>query len=265
MKSSKAVIYQRQQNFLKLLQREKTIEVESAAQELGVSTTTIRRDLQEFERQQLVTRFHGGAQFIAGTLQEEDPPVGGDPKARIDRSQKEAIAQYAAGLIEDGDTIFMNSSSTAMLMLDYIKDKHVIIVTNNSHVIGYPHAPSITIILTGGEIYERRRSLIGDFALQTLSKINADNTFLGVSGISAKSGITTSVLPETAINEMMLRHCHGDCYVLAARSKIGHTHNFRSGAIRHIHTLITCKGGDREALAEIAAAGIRIIEVDEGG
>ena len=152
-----------------------------------------------------------------------------------------------------------------MLMLDYIKDKHVIIVTNNSHVIGYPHAPSITIILTGGEIYDRRRSLIGDFALQTLSKINAAKTFLGVSGSSAKSGITTSVLPETAINEMMLRHCHGDCYVLAARSKIGHTHNFRSGAIRHIHTLITCKGGDREALAEIAAAGIRIIEVDEGG
>ena len=48
MKNSKAVIYQRQQNFLKLLQREKTIEVESAAQELGVSTTTNRRDLQEF-------------------------------------------------------------------------------------------------------------------------------------------------------------------------------------------------------------------------
>ncbi|EGK57685.1 DeoR family transcriptional regulator [Centipeda periodontii DSM 2778] len=263
MKSSKAVIYRRQQNLLKLLQREKTIEVESAAQELGVSPTTIRRDLQEFSKQRLVTRFHGGAQLIAGTLQEEDPPENGDPKARIDRSQKEAIARRAAELIEDGDTIFMNSSSTTMLLLDYIKDKRVIIVTNNSHVIGYPHAPSVTIILTGGEIYERRQSLVGDFALQTLSKINANKTFLGVSGINAKSGITTSVLPETAINEMMMRHCQGNCYVLAARGKIGHTHNFRSGSIRHVHTLITCNGADADALAEIAATGIRVIEVEE--
>lgn len=263
MKSSKAVIFRRQQNLLKLLQREKTIEVDSAAQTLGVSPTTIRRDLQEFAEQRLVTRFHGGAQLIAGTLQEEDSPESGDPKARIDRAEKEAIARYAADLIEDGDTIFMNSSSTTMLLLDYIRNKRVIIVTNNSHVIGYPHAPSITIILTGGEIYERRQSLVGDFALQTLSKINADKTFLGVSGINAKGGITTSVLPETAVNEMMMRHCQGNCYVLAARSKIGHTHNFRSGSIRHIHTLITCRGADETALTEIAAAGIRIIEVEE--
>lgn len=263
MKNSKSVIFRRQQELLKLLQKENTIDVESSAKALGVSPTTIRRDLETFASQHIVTRFHGGAQLNTGSLQEEDLPASVDPKARIDRAQKEAIARYAATLIEDGDTIFMNSSSTTLLLLNYIKGKRVIFVTNNSHVIGYPHAPEVSIILTGGEVYERRQSLVGDFALQTLAKINASKTFLGVSGISAQGGVTTSVLPETAVNEMMMRRSGGNCYVLAARSKIGRTHNFLSGGLHHIHTLITCEGADAEELSAIREQGVRVIEVAE--
>ncbi len=263
MKNSKSIIFRRQQELLKLLKQETSIDVESAAKVLGVSPTTIRRDLQTFADQHLVTRFHGGAQLNSGSLQEEDLPLSDDPKAHIDREQKEAIARYAATLIEEGDTIFMNSSSTTLLLLNYIKDKHVILVTNNSHAAGHPHAPEVTIILTGGEIYERRQSLVGDFALQTLAKINASKTFLGVSGISATGGVTTSVLPETAVNEMMMRRSGGNCYVLAARSKIGRTHNFLSGGLQHIHTLITCTGADPEELEAIRGRGVRVIEVEE--
>src|SRR5574344_2183018 len=109
MKNSKSVVFRRQQQLLELLQAEKQIDVDTAAVRLDVSATTIRRDLIMFEKQHLVHRFHGGAQLIAGTLKEEDSSTA-DPKAHIDREQKMAIARYAAGLIEDGDTIFMNSS-----------------------------------------------------------------------------------------------------------------------------------------------------------
>lgn len=260
MKNSKSVVFRRQQELLKLLKEAKTIDVDTASQKLNVSPTTIRRDLVMFEKQHLVERFHGGAQLLAGTLHDED--MSSNDRAYVDREEKEAIASYAANLIEDGDTIFVNSSSTALLMLDYLQDKQVIMVTNNANVLGYPHDPKVTIIMTGGEIYQRRRTLIGEFALNTLTKINADKAFLGIGGISVKGGLTTSVLPETAINEMMMRRCQGSVYILAPHQKIGKEHNFLSGTIDNISTLITCKGGDQQELQRLREKQIEVVELD---
>lgn len=261
MKNSKSEVFRRQQALLRRLQQEKQIDVETVAGEMGVSPTTIRRDLIMFEQQNLVKRFHGGAELIEGTLKEEDTATT-DPKALIDAGEKAAIGRYAASLIDDGDTVFINSSSTTLRILDYLVGKNVIVVTNNSSAITYPHDPAVTIILTGGEIYQRRKSLVGDFALLTLGKINADKCFLGVGGISVKGGITTSVLPETAVNEMMMRRA-SKCYVLAARKKIGRSHNFLSCGVNHVDTLITCPGGDAAELASLRHYGVKVVEVEE--
>ena len=260
MKNSKSAVMRRQQELLKLLKEEKQIDVDRAADVLAVSATTIRRDLMGFEEQHLIERFHGGARLIEGTLQDEDVATN-DPKAAIDREQKTAIARYAASLVEDGDTIFMNSSSTTLRLLDFLQGRRVILVTNNCSVIGYPHDPLVTILLTGGEIYQRRQSLVGDFALQMLTKINADKSFIGVSGISVASGLTTSVLPETAINAAMMRRST-TCYIMAANTKIGREHNFLSGTIDAADTLITCKGGDVLELRRLRERGIGIVECD---
>ena len=133
MKNSKSVVFKRQQALLKLLKERKTIDVDTASQKLAVSPTTIRRDLDMFEQQHLVERFHGGAKLLEGTLHEEDTTS--KDRAFVDREQKEAIARYAAELISDGDTIFMNSSFTASLMVDDLKVRHGIVVTNNAGVI----------------------------------------------------------------------------------------------------------------------------------
>ena len=262
MKNSKSIVFKRQQALLDILQKKKRIDVDTISAQLNVSATTIRRDLMMFEKQHLVKRFHGGAELIEGTLKEEDLPPVVMTKASIDKEQKEAIARYAASLIDDGDTVFMNSSSTTLKVIDFLKNKHVIIVTNNSAMIGYPHDPLVTIILTGGEIYQRRQSLVGEFALNTLTKINADKAFLGVGGISVRSGITTSVLPETAINDLMMRRCKGACYILAANTKIGKEHNFLSATIDSIDTLITCKGGNKAELQELRNHNVHVVELD---
>ena len=88
-------------------------------------------------------------------------------------------------------------------------------------------------------------------------EINADKAFIGV------GGITTSVLPETAINEMMMRRCQGSCYVLAARQKIGREHNFLSGTIDKIDTLITCPGASADKIKNLRTHGVEVIEVIE--
>ena len=260
MKNSKSVVFKRQQALLKELREEKTIDVETVAKKLDVSPTTIRRDLIMFEKQNLIERFHGGATLLEESLREEDNPA--NSHEAEDKEQKQIIARYAAELVEDGDTIFINSSSTALLMLDYLKGKRVIVVTNNGFAVSHPHDPQVEIIMTGGEIYRRRNSLVGEFALHTLTKIIANKAFIGVGGISADGGITTSVLPETAVNETMLRRCQGKRYVLAASSKIGREHNFHSADVNQVNCLITCKGAPQNELDAIRNSGVDVVELN---
>lgn len=259
MKNSKGVVYKRQQYILKCLKENQTVQVDELAEKLKISPTTIRRDLQIFEQQNIVKRFHGGAKLVEGNLKEDPAPDTLSPK-KI--SQKHAIAKYAASLIDDGDTIFMNSSSTALLLLKYLKNKHVIVITNNGNAIVTEKDPRVELVLTGGEIYERKQSMVGEFAMHTLNKITANKTFIGVGGISVRGGITTSVLQETPINEMMLKRCIGPCFILAGSSKIGRQHNFMSGSLDKVSTIITNKDADKQELARLRSKGIEIIEVD---
>lgn len=262
MKNSRSIVLHRQQNLLQLLQSEREIDVETASEKLNVSPTTIRRDLAMFEKQHLVERFHGGARLIKNTQSDELEEANTLPTLKGSHlAQKDIIARYAVNLIEDGDTIFMNSSSTTLRMLDYLKDKHVIVITNNGNALTYPHDPLVTVILTGGEIHPYRHSLVGDFALNTLSKIYADKTFIGVGGISVASGISTSVLSETAVNSMMMQRCKHGCYVLAIPKKIGREHNFLSGGIENVNTLITCTGGDQNEVSNLRKHNIKVIEL----
>jgi len=260
MKNNKGIVYKRQQQILQRLKDVRIVNVNDMAKELSVTPITIRRDLQLFEEQGLVNRFHGGATMIDGALM-EDPALNGSD-AREHATQKEMIAQCAASFVEDGDTIFINSSSTALMMIKYLKDKRVVVVTNNGKALTEDWGPTVELVLTGGEVYRRKQSMVGDLAAQALARIVADKSFLGVSGISAAHGITTSILRETAINEIMMKRCNGNCYILADSSKIGKQNNFSSGQIHLLHTLITDKDADPEELNKIRACGARVIQTD---
>ena len=98
---------------------------------------------------------------------------------RIDRKKQE-IAKLAATLVNDHDMIFINSGSTAFLLLNYLSDRNVTIITNNGRAIFRNPSSKAEIVLSGGEIYEKKKSLVGDFALYTFSKVTANICFLGV-------------------------------------------------------------------------------------
>ena len=153
MKNKKGVIVKRQQTILQRLQKEKEVSVDQLANELGVSSLTIRRDLIEFENQGFVKRHYGGAKLIEGTLF-EDPTLDVPPATGQDGTTdyRRVVAKKAAELIEEGDIIFVNSSKTALLMLDYISGKRVSVITNNGNAITSSHDPLVSIILTGGEL-----------------------------------------------------------------------------------------------------------------
>ena len=256
MKNAKGFVFKRQQAILKYLKEHKSAQTEDLAKLLNTSNITIRRDFQNLENEGVIKRRYGGAVLIEGALN-EDPYFNEEDDER--HKIKEAIAKKAAEFIEDGDSIFINSSSTAIKVLEYIKDKRVVVITNNGKILGMNLSPNIEVILTGGEVYGRKQSMVGDIATQILSKITATKCFLGVSGITANSGISTSVLQETTVNMKMLENCNGPTFILADSSKIGRHHNFSSGDVDKVNFVITDSNADSSEIQKLKDKGVDLL------
>ena len=118
MKRSRALVDNRRKTLLEALKSNGSVKVGDLAEEFQVSPLTIRRDLQYLEDHKKLERFYGGA-TVSG---EDDEIVTQEDEIKMYRKK---IAQYAASLVEDGDTIFINTSSTALQMIKYIRDKRV--------------------------------------------------------------------------------------------------------------------------------------------
>jgi len=254
MKNSMSNVYKRQQVILQRLYDQQSVSTDQLAAELQVSSLTIRRDLQSFADKGLVKYVRGGANLITGALKDDPSSL---ESSAIQQASKEAIAQLAASLVNDGETIFINSSSTAILMLKYIQNKHVVVVTNNGKASSLAIDPKIELLYTGGVVHANKKSMVGEVAIHNLSRITASKAFLGVSGISARGGITTSVLQEVAVNDMMIRRANQQCYILADGSKVGKQNNFVIGPVRLVKTIITDKTADPDALYQLSELGIQ--------
>lgn len=258
MKKNQSMVSKRRNEILSILKRDKTVKNEELAQLLHTSPLTIRRDLQALEDEGLVKRYYGGATLLnESSILETTLDI---PKDRL--KQKHAIAKYAASLIDDGDTIFINTSSTALLILEYLENKRVVVVTNNGKALQVPLSPNIDLVLTGGQVYGRKQSMIGDFATFILSKISASKCFLGVSGIESNCGITTSVLQETLVNKEMINHSIGPVYIVTDSTKIERHSNFSSGDIDKISHLITDSDVSDEDVVKFTDKGIKVTTVD---
>lgn len=256
MKNVKGFVFKRQQAILKYLNENKFARTEDLAKLLDTSNITIRRDFQNLEKEGVIRRKYGGAELVDGALNED--PYFKENNEEITKI-KSSIAKKAAEFIEDGDSIFINSSSTAIKILEYIEDKRVLVITNNGKILGMNLSPKVEVILTGGEVYGRKQSMVGDIAVQIISKITATKCFMGVSGINVNTGISTSVLQETAINMKMLENCNGPTFILADSSKVGIHHNFSSGDISKVNYLITNKVSKEKEIKELEDVGVKTI------
>lgn len=252
LKNTKKIVNSRRDKILLEIQTKNKVLVNDLAYKLNVSPLTIRRDLEILEQNGFIDRFYGGAKFRN--------IKNNDFKSLSKETLIKSIAMYATRYVEDNDTIFMNSSNTALYMIPYIKNKNVTIITNNCRAIYLDKTPNVYILLTGGEINTPKNSLTGEFALNNLKKITANKAFIGCSGITSR-GITTVVPQEVTINEYMLDRCSGSVFVLADNSKIGKEYSFLSGSINQINTLITDAHVSDE-LINIEKKGVNVVRIN---
>ncbi|MDR1899808.1 MAG: DeoR/GlpR family DNA-binding transcription regulator [Treponema sp.] len=256
MRINRSVVDARRAKILKILEETGFVKVNQLAGQMGVSPLTIRRDLDLLAEDRKIDRFYGGASL----LKYEDGG-GGNIFSSGFTLNKLAVAQYAAALVEDGDTIFINTSSTALGILPYITAKQVTVITNNVKAVTLDHRKDMILVFTGGELRFPKEAMVGDFALNNLNRVTASKCFLGCNGINPQEGVTTAVLQEATINNLMLTRVTGPRYILADKSKIGRRLNFIYGRLEEITLLIT----DTEApgnLVEELRKTIDVVQVE---
>ena len=258
MKNSKELIQQRQGRILQLLQQKQLASVTELAQHFHVTPATIRRDLEALEEQGSIKRFFGGVEYILP----QNEYVQYQTAKKDPTTAKIAIAKKAASMISNGDTVFINGSSTVLYILEYMENVQASVITNNAHSIDCTVPESVDLILTCGEVYGNRQSLVGEFALDTIRKVIANKCFLGVNGISATGGVTSSFVQEVAVNRSMIAQCSGQKIVVADGSKVGVRQNFFDYGLEQITHLITDSSADPRELDQIRAKGVEVIVVN---
>ena len=254
MKNSLININKRQKNILELLQLTEQMTTDELAKALDVSISTVRRDLNLLEEKNQIIRNYGYCSYNYENKTDFDQ----SGPERI----KQAIAREASKYVSDYDTLFINSSSTALKTLDFIHSNHLTVVTNNVKVNYSPHKDNCNYILTGGEMRFPKEALVGDIALHTISSMNADVCVIGCSGVSLENGVTTKILNESTINEMMINKTIKCKILVADHRKIGLTSKFKIADISVFDYLITDKFSSQNIVNEIRNAGVKVIQID---
>ncbi len=253
MKRSKQFVDQRRARIMRSLQLYGELRISFLAEDLEVSTLTIRRDVLALAEAGLVEHRYGRV-ILKNPLATEF--------SSTEIEAKRAIAKAAAALCKDGETILINTSSTALMILQYLKQKRLTVVTNNARVLDADVGQDKQIILTGGELRHPKEALIGDFAMDSLRKVVADRAFIGCSGISVENGVSTAVLQESSVNRLMMERAR-EVTIVADHTKIGHDSRFNYGSMEQVHRLVTDRLSSKLLLKRFMKRGTEIL-VAEG-
>lgn len=205
----------RQRIILQELDQSGVVSVKNLKELLHVTDMTIRRDLIDLEKQGLLTRVHGGAhKKVRDGLNE----VSHSEKTMLNIEEKKTIAQKCAGLIINGDTVFIGSGTTTDFIGDYLDGKDISIVTNSLPIFEkLKDNPNFDLILIGGRYRVKTQTFVGQFANNLLREIKVSKAFIGVNGIDGYN-VTTANEEEGNGNAIILNNAI-EKYIVADNSK----------------------------------------------
>lgn len=223
---------QRRGRLLELVRTRGFASLPELAEELAVSESTVRRDLDHLEESGHTRRTHGGAVYTGPLPKlphfEERQPAQWD--------NKKAIAQLAAGLVEDGDTVLLDGGSTTYEVAQCLVGRPLQVVTNSLPVANLFMARSdADLVLIGGYVYPRTGVALGPYADQMLRELNVRRTILSVAGINERGCFNSNLLLVETERTMM--QAADEVIVVADSSKFGRqslAHLCELSQVRHL-------------------------------
>lgn len=207
---------ERHEILLDAVNRRGSVRLNELCQLLQSSESTVRRDLCLLAEKGLLTKVRGGAMALNENLTSVEHNM--DEKALLYVQEKDAIAQYAAGLVVDGDFVFMDAGSTTEKMIAHLTAEHVTFVTN-----AFLHARKLAqrgyqVFVPAGEIKASTEAIVGTGCQMSLQNYNFTKCFMGVNGVSFSGGFSTPDLNEAGIKTTVMNRSQ-EIYVLADHSK----------------------------------------------
>lgn len=245
----------RQLAIIDLLQNHDKVSVNDLTNQFGVSLVTVRQDLKKLEDQGVLKRTHGGAVPVDN---------GYDTSTRMwnNYEQKLRIAQKAASLISDGETVIIETGSTCSLLARELASKRgVTVITNSVFLCNFVRRhTSLDVVLLGGSFQHDAEANVGPLTKMGLAQFAVDKCFIGADAISEDKGISTINLFRAEVARAMSESAK-KLIVLATSDKIGASAVASSFKLSEVHTIITddaiIDGGE----AMLVSEGVQVITV----
>lgn len=195
----------RKKRVLELLETREAVSVNELADHFAVSLVTVRNDLSELARQGLVARVRGGAR----TLQRGHSELRFDIRLRLQSGEKRAIARAAAALVEDGEAIALDCSTSAYYLARELRERKELVVVTNGLLIAeaLADAPGVSVMVIGGMLRAAAMSTVGDLAVEVLRKTHINKGFFGVRGVSLERGLMDLNPDEVRIKRELAAAC----------------------------------------------------------
>lgn len=247
---------ERQGEILRRAREAGRVDVVRLADDLAVTSETIRRDLTVLERAGVLRRVHGGA--IPVERLGFEPALAA--RDAVMTAEKERIAKAALAELPDEGAVIIDAGSTTERLADALPPDRELTVVVNAPPLATMLAtrPNLTVIMLGGRVRRRTLATVDDWNLQQLSQLHVDVAFMGTNGLSTECGFTTPDPAEASVKRSMIASARR-AVVLADHTKIGNDYLARFATIGDIDTLITDDGLDLGLVEEFELAGLRVV------
>jgi len=227
---------EREDEILSLLNEAEYATVDYLARKMNISSSSIRRDLKNLEERGLVNRSYGGVKLADATGKRIPYAL----RSHENSPQKKQIAKAAVSLVNTGDVVFLDGSSTAYFVAELLPAvSGVTVITNSVDIMSLLSGYDVKIFCTGGTLSNENKSvLVGGYTQDFLRNIRADVAIFSVQAVNADGDFFDCYPEEVAIRNIMIRNA-GRSVLLCDSSKWNKSSTFYQGNVRDIHYVVS--------------------------
>ncbi len=263
------LIVERQQRLLTILQQHGSAQLDELAAQLGVSASTVRRDLEALEQSGTVQRTHGGAIYTGASTDLKPASIALATRMTEHVAQKETIGKYAASLVKPNMTVLMDGGSTVVIAAKQITARPIQIVTTSLSIAQLFHEDDqAEVILVGGTVYPRTEVTFGSLTLATLANLHGDLLLFSLAGIEVDDSVDALKPSASAFNinldlarvEQAMMRQSTRSVMLMDSGKFGRKSLVRTCGVAEVDQIVTDAGISPAWLDRI---GPRLVVADE--
>jgi len=237
------LVPERREAILEYIQQNHSATVAELSAKFFIGETSIRRDLSKLEKSGFLRKTYGGAILLPAN----NNVLALEARRHIEEVEKIAIARKATSLINDGDVIFLDSSSTSLAMVPFLKNFNSLSVVTH----GIPTAvnllsfPQIKVYLAGGFIKSNLQSCNGVFTCAVFSSMQANKTFISPKAVDRLFGVYCSNEEEMNVRNTMLEHSI-QAILLCNTTKFDQSAQFHLCELKKFQVIVCDKNPDKE-------------------